>query len=199
MLLYFKPTDPLYLVGTGVYTSELIEFIKEEHSGVVLGVSKEEYFALPDNAQCIIGFQRMNYRINFLQESAQLNRRWPTYVHPSTIISKTSIFGQGTVIGPNSCIGHSVTIGDFCSVAPLVSIGHGSTIGFNNALSPGTIIGGSTTVGNNVYFGQSSSIRDKINICDDVKFAMTSAVTKNIVEPGEYFGNKKSGLLTGKF
>jgi acyl-[acyl carrier protein]--UDP-N-acetylglucosamine O-acyltransferase len=199
MLLHYNPSEPLYIVGTGVYTYELIEFISQEYESIVLTpVTKEEYFNLPNHAQCMIGFQNMDFRINFLNESRGLKRLWPTYIHSSAVIFKNNQYGQGTVIGPQTFIGHAVVLGDFCSISQMVSVGHGSSLGVNCVATPGTTIGGSTHAGDNVFFGQSSSVRDKITICNDVRFHMTSVVTKSVEAPGSYFGNKKVFVDTSK-
>jgi UDP-3-O-[3-hydroxymyristoyl] glucosamine N-acyltransferase len=197
MLLHFDYNHPIYVVGDGLYTHELAEYLLQDTIHVKV-VSKEEYFALPDDSQCVIGFHNMEYRINFLSESRYLKRRWPSFIHPNGTISKSVAFGNGVTIGPMNYVGYGAVIGDFCSTGPFVHIGHGAQLGNNCIVNQFSAVGGSTVVGDNVEIGQSSSIRDRISICGNVKVCMTSAVTKPIAESGTYFGNKRVPVDTTK-
>ena len=190
MLLHFDCHEPLYVIGDGLYTHELVEYVLNEYMHVKR-ITREEYFALPNNAQCMIGFHNMQYRISLLEESKNLVRRWPSFIHPQGSASRYADIGQGVTIGPMNYVGYGSQVGDFCSTGPFVHIGHGAQLGTNCIINQFSAVGGSTQVGNNVEVGQSSTIRDKIEICNDVQICMTSAVTKSITEPGKYFGNRR--------
>jgi len=198
MLLNFNYDYPLYVIGTGVSTDELIDFIQEETIGPVYRIAKEDFFKLEDGAQCMLGFHNIEYRINLLREIKCLDRRWPTYIHPSATTFNSNQFGMGTVIGPQTYVGYGAKLGDFCALGPLINIGHGSELGTNCVVSPGAIIAGSTVIGDNVYIGLSSTIRDKISVCSNVTLHMTSVVTKPITEPGIYVGNRRTTIDNSK-
>jgi sugar O-acyltransferase (sialic acid O-acetyltransferase NeuD family) len=96
---------------------------------------------------------------------------WITIIHPSAIISKDIVIGEGTVImagaiiqpgtrigkhsiiNTGACIDHDCLIGDFvhvtpnCSLAGGVSIGDGTFIGIGSSIIPNKIIGNWTTIG----------------------------------------------------
>lgn len=196
MLLNYDSHSPLYIIGTGPTADELTYWISTETENDVCVISQEEFLKLSDNAQCMIGFQTIDYRINFLSNSLINFRRWPTYIHPTAAVTCSNLIGIGSVIGPNATVCHNAKLGKFCSIAPHTNIGHNAQLGDNCIVSPGVVIGGSTILGNNIYIGQSSSIKDKITICNDSRFHMTSTVTKSINYPGTYFGNRKVFLDT---
>lgn len=193
MLLHFDYNEPIYVVGDGLYTHELVEYLLLDTMHVRL-VSKEEYFVLPNDSQCVIGFHNMEYRTRFLNESSHLIRRWPSFIHPNGTVSKSATFGKGVTIGPMNYVGYGAVVADFCSTGPFVHIGHGASLGNNCIVNQFSAVGGSTVVGDNVEIGQSSTIKDKISICSDVQICMTSAVTKPITMPGKYFGNKRVSI-----
>ena len=197
MLLHLDWHSPLYVVGDGIYTHELVEYLRDEYMDVSR-VNREEYFQLPDDSQCIIGFHNMEYRLSFIEESRPLRRRWPSFVHSNGTASKYADIGYGVTIGPMNYVGYGAKVGDFCSTGPFVHIGHGASLGTNCIVNQFSAVGGSTVVGDNVEIGQSSTIRDRIAICNNVKICMTSAVTKSIAEPGMYFGNKRVPVDTAK-
>jgi acyl-[acyl carrier protein]--UDP-N-acetylglucosamine O-acyltransferase len=197
MLLHYDYNKPIYVVGDGLYTQELVEYLLLDTMNV-RPVSTEEYFVLPDNSQCLIGFHNMEYRIRFLNDSSHLKRCWPSFIHPNGTISKSATFGKGVTIGPMNYVGYGAVVADFCSTGPFVHIGHGANLGNNCIVNQFSAIGGSTVVGNNVEIGQSSTIKDKIKICSDVQICMTSAVTKTIGESGKYFGNRRVSIDSDK-
>lgn len=190
MLLNYTSNEPLYIVGNSVVTQELVFFVEQEISNVQQ-ITVEEALNLPNNSQCIIGFQNLTYRINFLQKTKNLNFRWPTFIHKSAVVVEPKNLNAGIVVHPTAFVGYNVKIGNHSILCPQVTVGHGSFIGENNVVSPGTVIGGSTITGNNVFFGQASSIKNKLSIIDNVEFYMNSTVTKNIIQSGTYYGNRK--------
>lgn len=198
MLNNFDPNKPLYVIGTGHSAHELHEFIRRDPTIDVEVIDVGKYFELEEYAQCMIGFQNIEYRVDFINRSKNLLRNWPSYIHPLADVCESSKIGKGTVIGPQTCIGHGVRLQDFCYISPFSLIGHGSVLGNNFVCSPGVIVGGSSIVGDNVFVGLSSCIRDKISVCNEVTLQMTSVVTKSITEPGTYYGNKKIPVDSNK-
>jgi sugar O-acyltransferase (sialic acid O-acetyltransferase NeuD family) len=96
---------------------------------------------------------------------------WQTIIHPSAIISKDVVIGEGSVImagaiiqtgtkigkhsiiNTGACIDHDCIIGDFvhiapnCSLAGGVSVGEGTFIGIGSSIIPNKTIGSWTNVG----------------------------------------------------
>jgi UDP-3-O-[3-hydroxymyristoyl] glucosamine N-acyltransferase len=191
MLLHCNPDQTIFIVGTGPYAYELKSWIDKDVSVSIELLHHDNFNSVPHGSQIILGFQHLEYRKNFLSKHTLTNYLWPTFIHPSAIISNRQTMPIGVVINPQAVIGYGVTLENFCNIGILTKIGHNSSLGKNNVVSPGTMIGGSTVVGENVFFGQSCSIKDQINICNDISFAMNSVVSKNINLPGKYIGNKK--------
>jgi UDP-3-O-[3-hydroxymyristoyl] glucosamine N-acyltransferase len=186
MLLHYDNTKPVYIIGgDGISAQELYHWIKQEADAKLV----DQYD--PKFDQCIIGFQTLEYRIKFLNQVHKNTSLWPTYVHPMAVVSDLTLLGKGVIIHPQSVVGYRATINNYSVICQLSSIGHNAKIGINNVVSPGSVISGSAVTGNNIFFGQQSSIRDGITVCSDVFFTMNSVVTKDIVVPGKYVGNKK--------
>ena len=96
---------------------------------------------------------------------------WQTIIHPSAIISKDVIIGEGSVvmagaiiqpgsrigkhciINTGACVDHDCIIADFvhigpnCSLAGGVSVGEGTFIGIGSSIIPNKTIGRWTNVG----------------------------------------------------
>jgi len=110
-----------------------------------------------------------------------------TFVGPFCEIQGGVIIGARTKIQSHSFVCDLVTIGDDCF------IGHGVMF-VNDTFSGGGPARGDrslwkkTTVGDRVSIGSSATILPVV-ICDDVVIGAGAVVTKNIIEPGVYFGN----------
>ena len=109
------------------------------------------------------------------------------FIGPFVEIQKNVVIGKGTKIQSHSFICELVTIGENCF------IGHG--VMFINDLfkEGGPALGDKskwerTNIGNNVSIGSNATILP-VQICDNVVIGAGSVVTKNILEPGTYFGN----------
>jgi len=109
------------------------------------------------------------------------------FVGPFVEIQKDVTIGNRTKVQSHSFICELVTIGDDCF------IGHGVMF-INDLFSNGGPAQGekslwkNTNIGNKVSIGSNATILP-VSICDNVVIGAGTVVTKDIVEPGVYFGN----------
>lgn len=192
MLMDYDPGRPLYLIGSGIVVQSIRYWLTQDSNLDVRLIEPDQFSDLPPGSQCMLGFWTNHYRKKFIESQNVYQYSWPTYVHNDASINTTeTLLGRGTVIYPLAFVGYQVRLGDFGLVGQMSSVGHGARLGINNTVGPGSIIGGSTEIGDHVAIGQASSIKDKITIAGNTKLFMNSVVSKPIVEPGVYFGNKK--------
>jgi acetyltransferase-like isoleucine patch superfamily enzyme len=110
-----------------------------------------------------------------------------SFVGPFTEIQKDVVIGNNVKIQSHSFICELVTIDDNSF------IGHGVMFINDTFQSGGPAQGDktkwkSTHIGKNVSIGSNCTILP-VKICDNVVIGAGSVVTKNIIEPGVYFGN----------
>lgn len=109
------------------------------------------------------------------------------FIGPFTEIQKDVTIGNNTKIQSHSFVCELVTIGQNCF------IGHGVMF-INDLFSDGGPAKGEktkwkyTNIGNNVSIGSNATILP-VNVCNNVVIGAGSVVTKDIVEPGVYYGN----------
>ena len=109
------------------------------------------------------------------------------FVGPFVEIQSDVIIGARTKIQSHSFICSKVTIGDDCF------IGHGVMFVNDLFLNGGPAKGNQdlwspTSIGSRISIGNNATILP-VTICNDVVIGAGSVVTKNINEPGVYFGN----------
>lgn len=69
-----------------------------------------------------------------------------------------------------------------------VNIGHNCDIGESTIVCPGSLLAGGTKVGKDCYIWQGVITVGHVSICNNVIIGAGSLVTKDITEPGVYFG-----------
>ena len=83
----------------------------------------------------------------------------------------------------------STIIGNRTKICVKCNIGHDCIIGEDNIFAPGVLLAGGTKIGNNCYIWQGVITRGHISICNNVVIGAGAVVTRNITEPGVYYGN----------
>ncbi|OYT28550.1 UDP-3-O-(3-hydroxymyristoyl)glucosamine N-acyltransferase [Thermoplasmatales archaeon ex4572_165] len=109
------------------------------------------------------------------------------FIGPFVEIQKSVLIGDNTKVQSHAFICELVTIGHNCFIS------HGVKF-INDTFSQGKPAGGDkrlwkpTIIGNNVSIGTNATILP-VSVTDNVVIGAGSVVTKNITEPGIYFGN----------
>lgn len=188
MLIGFNSTKPLYILGDGPVAKELHWWISNEGYTDINIVEPAQFFDIPTDSQCILGFLNQEYRQKWIAELGN-SHQWITYIHPFAYVPNFSLIGSGSCIGPNVTLGVGVTLGKFCYVGDLVHIGHSTTLGDNVFVAPCSLIAGASMIGNNVNIGLRCTIKDQVAIVANVQLAMNTNIRKNITRPGRYFSN----------
>jgi UDP-3-O-[3-hydroxymyristoyl] glucosamine N-acyltransferase len=191
MLLNYNPSSAVYLIGSGVVADECLYCLTRENIVNIICLEYNEWDQIPAGSQCILGFQNCFNRKRVLTPERIAKYQWPTYIHPSAVVDDNQSLGKGCWIGSLANISFNATVGDFCVVTSYSNVAHGCKLGQNNFLAPNTIICGSVTTGNNVSIGVGSIIKDQLTLGSDIEFIIASVVTKNILEPGRYYGNRR--------
>ncbi|CAM1354208.1 MULTISPECIES: UDP-3-O-(3-hydroxymyristoyl)glucosamine N-acyltransferase [Tenacibaculum] len=71
----------------------------------------------------------------------KITKYFNPFIASKTIVSETSIIGEGTIIQPNVFIGENVSIGKNCIIHPNVTIYSNCSIGDNVTIHANTVIG----------------------------------------------------------
>lgn len=114
---------------------------------------------------------------------------FPTIKARTSVVSKRSVIGQGTVILHNATVNADVVIGEQCIINTAANIEHDCKIGDFVHVSTGAMVNGGCQIGNRCFIGSNSTIAQGITVCDDVVIGAGSVVIKNITESGTYAGN----------
>jgi UDP-3-O-[3-hydroxymyristoyl] glucosamine N-acyltransferase len=118
------------------------------------------------------------------------------FIGPFVEIQSNVKIGARTRIQSHSFICELVSIGEDCFIAHGVMFVNdlfkaGKAARDEPALWQATVIGNNVTIGSNVTVLP-------VNICNDVTIGASAVVTRDITEPGRYFGNlaRLNGVMT---
>lgn len=138
-----------------------------------------------NNAEFIIGIGDANTREKL---SNELPVKWFTALHPSAVISISSIIGEGTVVMPNAVINSNACIGSHCIINSGAIVEHDNIIGDFTHVSIGAKLGGTVIVGKKAWIGIGATVTNNVSICNNCMVGAGAVVIRNIDECGTYVG-----------
>ena len=133
------------------------------------------------------GIPNMQRRKELIDKYKELNVEFHTFISPMAMITPGSLISPGAAILTGAIINKGV-IGENSIINSGAIIEHDTVIGDNVFVGPGAIIGGLVKIEDNVFIGLGAKIRNGIKIVSGVTIGMGSIVTKDILNPGIYYG-----------
>lgn len=120
--------------------------------------------------------------------ATDLHVNWYTAIHPSAVISNSSLIGDGTVVMPNAVINARAKIGVHCIVNTGTVIEHDNEIADFAHVSVGAKLGGMVVVGKKTWIGIGATIKNNVSICANCMIGAGAVVVHDILESGTYAG-----------
>jgi sugar O-acyltransferase (sialic acid O-acetyltransferase NeuD family) len=142
----------------------------------------------------VIGISDLTFRSKMIKIIKEKGGNFLNIIHPSVIISKTAVIGEGNIIQPYCIIGPNVKIGNFNLLTSQTIVSHNSELGNNNFLAT-AILCGHVKVKDDNYFGIRSTVLPKINIGFSNKIQAGMIVDKNIKDNSTIFYRYKEQIL----
>lgn len=189
------------IIGAGGHSKVIIDIIREIGNYNIVGIyddNKIGYFSgikiigkiseIKNTADYfIIGIGNDKIRKKISEEYKQL--KWATLIHPKTIIAKTAIIKEGTVVCAGAIIQTEVEVGKHCIINTNCSIDHESTIGDYCSICPSSTICGQVKVGESSFIGANSTIIQTIEVGKECIIGAGSVVIRNIHSNTKVVGN----------
>jgi len=128
----------------------------------------------------VIAIGDNNERRELFSRLSGLGFKMLSIIHPTAIIEKDAVLGDGCVICIGVKIGTLVSIGKNCVVYTGSIIEHEVNIGDHVYISPGCNIAGRITIGEGTFVGIGSTINERITIGKNVVIGAGSVVIKDV-------------------
>lgn len=195
---YFKNTMNVRVDG---FTVKKDIITKETINGMpVIPAEDIQKRYSPDNCRLImgIGYRNMNQiKQKEFQRYKDKGYDFVNYIHPTAIIEKDVVIGEGNNIFEGVIIQSGVRIGNANLIYGGVCVSHGVIMGSFNSLSVKACIAGCTHVGNNCFIGANSTVRDHITVADYTLVGAGTYLSKDS-EPYDVIVTQKASILKGK-
>jgi sugar O-acyltransferase (sialic acid O-acetyltransferase NeuD family) len=103
-------------------------------------------------------------------------------VHPSAVIARSAVLGEGVVVCPQAVVSADANVGDFVAVNVLSSVGHDVKLGAYSTLSSHVDLTGYVQTGEGVFFGSGAKILPKLKIGARAKIGAGAIVMRSVAE-----------------
>ena len=156
----------------------------EEISGSVIKYSWKNFTEIYEKGTqyAVIAIGDNDERKELFSRLSSLGFEIPTIIHPSAIIEKDAVVGNGCVICMGIKIGTQVSIGKNGIVWTGSIIDHEAKIGDYVFIAPGCNIAGRVKIGDGSFVGIGSTIKEKITIGKSVVIGAGSVVISDICD-----------------
>jgi len=137
-------------------------------------------------------------RLEILQELKHARYATPSIVHPSAIVSRGALVGEGVFVAPGAIVNTGARIADAVIINTGARIDHDCEIGAGTHIAPGVTLSGGVVVGRTWWIGAGSSVRQGVRIGDNVMVGVGAAVVADIPNAGVYVGVPARAINTHK-
>ena len=202
-------TNKIVLLGGGGHCKACIDVIETTRftiEGVIdkeINAGKVLNYRIIGNDDKLEGLVQKNYlflvtvgqiknpslRSELFEKIKQWHGKLAIVIASTSIVSKYSTIGEGTIIMHQALVNADVSIGRNCIINNKSLIEHDCSIGDHTHISTGAILNGNCAIGNRVFVGSNTVIANGTQVADNVVIGAGSVVIKNISKAGVYAGN----------
>lgn len=178
-----KEISEVIIIGGGMFANEIYDLFSSKIPDKIVGYcdDKKECF-LGNQNSALIYFGKLfssdldrKYKIHIasgdwkLRDSLyryykKLGFDFYSFVHPSSVVSKSATISNGCYVGPHSIISANSVLEENIVVNCFSGIGHDCTIGKNTIISPKVMINGGCKIDQSVFFGSNSVVFQNTSI-----------------------------------
>ncbi|EOW9250401.1 TPA: acetyltransferase [Vibrio cholerae] len=154
--------------------------------------SVEHWSVLGDTSELLSLFQRYELvvvaignnkvRLEKFSLLKSAGARLSFIAHPSAIISRYSILGEGCVVMANAVINSFSSVGEACIVNTNATIDHDCVIGDGVHICPGVNLSGGVKVGSKSWIGVGSQIKQLVCVGDEVVVGAGATVLHDVTD-----------------
>mgnify|MGYP005840768655 CR=1 FL=1 len=144
---------------------------------------------------CALGDVNQKHKyVNIIEDKGGV---FTSLIHPSSIISPNTVFGEGIIVSQFLNISCDCKLGNFVTLQPYAEVGHDVIIGDFAHLNVHSFLGGGVKLGNFVTVHTGAKVLPRLTIGDNSVIGAGSVVTKNVPGGCTVFGNPAKVIFAG--
>jgi len=113
----------------------------------------------------------------------------PAIISEHAQVSSHADVEKGSVVLSSAVVNADAVVKENCIINTRALIEHDAVIGNNSHISTGALINGNCKIGHNCMVGSGAVLKNGISVAPFTTIGMGAVVTKDITEPGIYYGN----------
>ncbi|MEW6097426.1 MAG: acetyltransferase [bacterium] len=129
---------------------------------------------------CIVAFGDNKKRVELAHQAKKIGFAIINAIHPSAVISKCAILGEGIVICPNVSINPDVRIGDNVIINTGAIVEHDCVIEEGAHIAPGAHLAGGVKVKTNAFVGIGATVIDDLTIGENSIIGAGTVIIKDV-------------------
>lgn len=210
----------LIIVGNGPYSEMMRNYIEQTETGNILAyavdaecIQQKEIGGIPvlsfenlrknfphDEVSLImgIGYRKMGeIRKKVFEKCKAWGYQFENYIHPTALIAKDTILGEGNNILEGVILEAGTVIGNANLFFGGSMVAHETMVGNYNTFSVKAVVAGCAVIQNHCFLGASSAVRDHVTLRDYVLLGATAFGFKDM-DPYSVVVPAKSMMLEGR-
>lgn len=156
---------------------------------------------------CIVALGDNKKRVALAAETKRIGFSLVNAIHPSAVISKYTILGEGIVISANVSINTDTQIGNNVIINTAAIVEHDCIIEEGVHIAPGVHLAGGVKVKKNAFVGIGATVIDDITIGENSIIGAGTVIIRDVRDnvtivgvPGRVIGSKANvGLAKGSY
>lgn len=154
--------------------------VDDPHTDNFLGnelISLSEFGTRTGELSCVISIGHNSSRKTIYERLIKIfgeRINFPTLVHPTSYVAKSSTIGAGSVIFPLAAIGPSCTVSNFVHLNTHSIVEHECKVADFASLAPGAALGGDTKIGRESAILMNASVSNGISVGECVVIGANS-------------------------
>lgn len=139
----------------------------------------DDYIFEPGDA-CLLAVSDPAIKRQMVRRLQARGAIFSSLIHPSAVVARTALLGEGCIVCPHALISADVVLGDFTAVNAMSSIGHDSQVGAYSTLSGHVDITGGVTVAESVFFGSGARVLPRLRVGHEAKVGAGAVVMRSV-------------------
>ena len=141
----------------------------------------DDYSPVPGDG-CVIAVSDPGIKRDMVQRLRSRGAWFATVVHPTAVVARTAVLGEGVVVCPHAGIAPDTVLGDFVTFNAMSTLGHDSRLGDYSTLSGHVDITGWVTVGEGVFFGSGARVLPGLTIGNGARIGAGAVIVRSVPE-----------------
>ena len=133
-----------------------------------------------------IGYEQL--RLDLFSQAVKAGARFPSIIHPRSIVSHRCSVGEGTVVCAGAIINIAAEVGRACIINTGAVIEHDAVVEDGCHISPGACLAGRVTVGEMSWIGMGAQCLQGVSIGRQALVGAGSVVLSDVADSDKVYG-----------